>query len=321
MMMTQDISQPAPGTTRSLPFRRILVPYDGSESSERALAFAIALGRGGAELDIVFCVDESAVISQSATAVAAFDPTPIIDAIDKQGGALLDLVGKRCRAVGIKASTRLLHERPVSGIIGIAARNNDQLIVLGTHARTGLARTFLGSTTEGVLRSGTTPILAVRATMEPPKDQLFQRVLVAVDESDPADAAVALAAGLSHALGSQCLLCGVVDTGTTTERVPAYGYPLGLAADEMRAQIRDILDHACVHGGFAPGTVKVALLEGEPIVELLAEALRIGADLIVIGSHGRRGLQRLLLGSVAEYVVRRSPIPVLVVRSSQAWRR
>lgn len=314
-MMTQDISQPSAGPAASAPFRRILLAYDGSEPSERALAFAIALGRIGAVLDIVYCIDESAVMSQSATAVAAFDPTPIVDSLDKQGRALLDLVGKRCRSFGIEVSGRLLHEHPVSGIVGAAVRNNDQLVVLGTHARTGLPRTFLGSTAEGVLRSGTTPILVVRATMAPPKDPLFRKVLVAVDESDPADAAVSLAAGLSHAIGSQCLLCSVVDTKTAIERVPVYGSPPDLAADDMRAQTRDILDRARVHGGFAPGAVKVALLEGDPIAELLAEAVRSGADLIVIGSHGRRGLQRLLLGSIAEYVVRHSPIPVLVVRS------
>ena len=315
MMTTQEISQPTTDTSRSAPFSCILVPYDGSEPSERALAFAIALGRCGAVLDIVYCVDESAVLSQSATAVAVFDPTPIIDALDKQGRALLGLVSKRCRSLGIKATARLLHEHPVAGIIGAAARNSDQLIVLGTHARTGLATAFLGSTTVGVLRSGTTPILAVRATMPAPKNPLFQRILVAVDESDPADAAVAVAAGLSHALGSQCLLCSVVDTKTVIERAPAHGYPAALAADEMRTQARDILERARVHGGFAPGTVAVAILEGDPIGELLAEAVRSGADLIIIGSHGRRGLQRLLLGSVAEYVVRHSPIPVLVVRT------
>ena len=186
---------PYRGEMTSAPFHRILVAYDGSEPSEHALGFGMALGRTGVSLDVVHFIDETSAIAQSTTIVGAFDPTPLIDELDRQGRALLDSARKRARAAGIDVSTHLVHERPVPGIGAAAEKNGDQLIVLGTHARTGLPRTFLGSTTEGVLRMGVLPVLAVTATMTPPTGTPFQKVLVAVDGSDPADAARGVGCG------------------------------------------------------------------------------------------------------------------------------
>ena len=294
-------------------FRRILVAYDGSEPSEHALSFGMALGRAGAALDVLHFIDETSVIAQSMTVVGIMDPTPIIDALDRQGRALLAAAHERARAAGIDVSTSLIHERLIPGICAAADKNGDELIVLGTHARTGFPRTFLGSTTEGVLRSATLPILAVSAAMKPPSSALFQKVLVAVDESDPADAAVALAAGLSRTLGTQCVLCNVLDTRDLYDKAALYGYDSTQFSDQMRLHARDVIERARIHGGFA-NAVTTVIVEDEPSQGILAEAVRSGAEAIVIGSHGRRGLQRLFLGSVAEYVLRHSPMPVFVVR-------
>jgi nucleotide-binding universal stress UspA family protein len=299
----------------SAPFRRVLVPYDGSEPSERALAFALALARAGSALDIVYVVDRESAIVQSTTTLEVYDPTPIFEALEQRGHALLDAVRERCRSSGVDASTSLIHQRPVPGILATAEKNGDQLIILGTHARAGLPRTFLGSTTEGVLRSGKLPVLAISAAMTPPHEVLFRKVLVAIDESDPAGAAVALAAGLSRALGTLCVLCGVVDTRDLYGKAGTYGYDPAPLAAEMGAHAEDVVERARAHGGFAADSVSVAIVEAEPARGIIEEASRSGADAIVMGSHGRRGLQRLFLGSVAEHVLRNSPIPVLVVRS------
>ena len=201
--------------------------------------------------------------------------------------------------------------------MGTAEKNHDQLIVIGTHARSGVPRAFLGSTTEGVLRSGTTPVLAVRAGMSAtPDTALLRKLLVAVDDSDPADAAVALAAKLSHTLGSTCVLCSVFDSRETYDKALTYGYDPSTFLHELRAQAQKAVEGARTRGAFAPGTTSEAIVEDEPAAGIIAAAERNGADAIVMGSHGRRGLRRLFLGSVAEAVVRRSPIPVLVVRSA-----
>jgi len=139
------------------PFRRILVAYDGSEPASRALAFGIALSRAGSPLDVVHFVDEMAAVAGSATALGVVDPAPAIEMLDRQGHALLNAAAARCREANVEATTALFNERPIFGIAAAAEKNGDDLVVLGTHARTGLPRAFLGSTTEGVLRTSTVP--------------------------------------------------------------------------------------------------------------------------------------------------------------------
>jgi nucleotide-binding universal stress UspA family protein len=273
------------------PFTRVLVPFDDSEPANVALDYAIELGRAGAGIVLANVVDETPLITQSATTVAVYDPTPMMEALDAQARAVLAEAEARCRAAQLDPVVVLVHETPVAGIIGLVEKYECDLIAMGTHARTGVARMFLGSTTEGVLRASHVPVLAVRAVLRLEGTPLFRSVLVAVDDSEPSDAAVALAAKLARALGSEVTLCNVADTPD-----PA------------------VVERAAIHAGLVPPP-RTVVVEGEPAEAILAEAAPRGADLIVMGSHGRGGLQRLALGSVAEQVVRRSPVPVLVART------
>jgi nucleotide-binding universal stress UspA family protein len=154
-----------PATPR---FTRILVPYDGSEQSEAALGYGIALAQAGAALDVLHVVDDVPVMSESSiVSPVVFDPQPLVDALDAEARAVLETALARCRAAGIEAQTQLLHELHVDGILKAARENGDDLIVFGTHGRTGLARTFLGSTTESVIRAAHIPVLVVHAGMTP----------------------------------------------------------------------------------------------------------------------------------------------------------
>lgn len=311
--MTTTQSSNAP-QVEPVPFARVLVPYDGSEQSEAALAFGIALAKRGAGLDIVHVVDETPVLTESSTTVVVFDPTPLIDALDDEGRAIANAAAARAREAGVEARTRIMHDFPVEGIVKAADDAHDALIVLGTHGRSGLPRTFLGSTTEVVLRSTTTPVLAVHAEMKVP-DRLFTSLVVAVDDSDPADAAVHVAADLARRTGAKAVLCSVVDVEDILEKAGTYAYDPTPFLDGMRDGAKDTLDRALAHGNFAAGTATTTIVEDHPAEGVIAEAERRKADCIVIGSHGRRGLRRLFLGSVAENVLRHSPVPVLIVRA------
>ena len=306
-------NQPSPPEVEAVPFARVLVPYDGSSQSETALGYGISLAQRGAALDIVHVVDETPVLTETSTTVIVFDPTPLIEALDAQGRALVDAARKRCRDAGVDPHTRVIHDYPVAGIDAAAEENHDTLIVLGTHGRGGLPRAFLGSTTEGVLRSSKIPVLAVHAEMAPP-DRLFAKILVATDDSDPADAAVALAARIVRASGATAVVCCSYDRNDILEKAGTYGYDPMPFLDGMRENAQDVVDRAVARAGFPAGSAVPSVVAAEPSHGIIAEAVRAGADLIVIGSHGRRGLRRLFLGSVAEHVVRHSPVPILVVR-------
>ncbi|MEO8905735.1 MAG: universal stress protein [Polyangiaceae bacterium] len=143
---------------------------------------------------------------------------------------------------------------------------------------------------------------------------LFQHVLVATDFSECSKRALDLAVELAQKLDAQL-------TVTHVWEVPAYGYGPGmyvpgdfLAPIEGAAQARlnEALDALKQRFPSAKGVLRT----GAPWDEILAAALSVHADLIVIGTHGRRGLSRALMGSVAERVVRLSTVPVLTVHGS-----
>ena len=119
-------------------FSHVLVPYDGSDPARAALTLAIALVRRGAALTVVNIVDETPVMDQSATTVAVFDPTPLMNALDSEGQALLDDAKAQCEAAKVTPVVEIVHERPVHGIIAAIAAHACDLVIMGTHARTGV---------------------------------------------------------------------------------------------------------------------------------------------------------------------------------------
>ncbi len=296
------------------PFKRVLVPYDGSPPAALALEYALRLGRQGAALTVLTAVNQVPVIAQSSTSVTAFDPTPLLDALDEQGRDLLAAAQQKCRDAILEPSIELSHEPPVPAILDAIREHSCDLVVMGTHARQGLQHMFIGSTTEGVLRLSEVPVLTVREETRADSERPFHRALIAVDDSDPADAAVRLALEFATAFGTELVLCNVIDTRDLYAKAATYGYDPEPLLDELRAHARSIAENCAKHAGSSTTPHDVTLVEGEPAAAIAQAASDQRADLILIGSHGRRGLRRLFLGSVAEHVVRVAHVPVLVVR-------
>ena len=299
--------------TSTPPFPRLLVPYDGSEPARAALTAAIGLAKRGAAVTIVTIVDETPVIAQTATTMIAYDPTPLMDALDAQGTALLNDAAAQCLAAGVTPTLTTVHDRPVAGILSTTDADPFDLIIMGTHARTGVARTFLGSTTEGVLRSSRLPVLTIRsvdrAVAEP-----FATALVAIDDSEPADAAAALAALLARTSGTRVLACHAIDSDRVLDNAAAvaYGFAPAKLVEDMRREAIATVEGALTRAALAEDT-PIVIVDGDPARAVIAAAEDRHATVIVAGTHGRRGLRRFVLGSVAENIVRASDIPVLVV--------
>jgi nucleotide-binding universal stress UspA family protein len=283
-----------------LTVRRILFPTDGSACSERAFAHAVGMAlRHGAELHVLHVrlpahdrdafdvgLEPEAVLRARARTLAGAD-VPVVRA-------------EECAAV------------PALGILEYAQVHAADLIVMGTHGRTGMERLLLGSVAEEIVRLADCPVLTVRPDADrAPGD--VHRVLAPVDFSPASWLAVAYAEHLAALYGAHLDLLHVVET------LPSYGLVDIPAAfpppsSEVEAATRTaLLDLAREAGGPA---VEVAphVVAGHPTIGVLETAKALQPDLIVLPTHGRSGVKRVVLGSVAEQIVRRAACPVLVVR-------
>jgi len=308
------------------PLGRVLVALDGSETSHGALLLAIELSRQyKSELILSTVVDHDAAI------VAAQSPDGpfmgfdnIVEHYDASAKLLLTEAAARTSAAGAATTTMLLDGRPAVAIADYAKEAAVDAIVMGTHGKSGLERMFLGSTAEGVLHLTTVPTFVVHQTPDAsftpaalPTVPEFGRILVAVDDSDPADAAVAFALDLAAATGSSVLCCHAIEQGQFFDKAARYGYnPAPLLADlhGHAAELIELKTRAAKERGL---TVVSVIVEGNAPDAILKAATDQNADLVVVGTHGRRGLQRLFMGSVAENVIRNSVLPVAVVRGAR----
>jgi nucleotide-binding universal stress UspA family protein len=200
----------------------------------------------------------------------------------------------------------------VAEIVSVAEETNADLIVMGTHGQGRLTQLLLGSTAEGVARWAPCPVLTVR---QPYNSQSapgpMRRILVAVDASEPALAALAAGVEMAHRVGAAVAAIHVVDTvhpwqGEMSE--------VGLAPlSKIRRQGQLLLNRMVAD---LPATEKcqTILRDGQPSKEILAAARDWQADLIVMGSQGHGHLEQFVLGSVANAVMRGAQCPVMLVR-------
>jgi nucleotide-binding universal stress UspA family protein len=145
---------------------------------------------------------------------------------------------------------------------------------------------------------------------------MYRRILVPVDGSDAAGLGLAEAARLARSLGATLRVVHVVDDELAFA-APEFAMHSIERLGRMRAHGREIVEQALAAARASGATAEGACLDviGEPAgAAIAAEARRSAADLIVLGTHGRRGIRRLVLGSDAEHVVRTATVPVLVVR-------
>jgi nucleotide-binding universal stress UspA family protein len=211
-------------------------------------------------------------------------------------------------------------ERPSTELCRVAEEMDATAVVVGTHGRSGVARFFLGSTAERLLRHATRPVLVLReapTTASPwyeppilPATHLGpRRMLVAVDFSEPSKRAIAFARSLAAKLRIAVEVVHVYDA-----IVAGASSAPGAPANEVRAMLTTRLDEL-VRDVFGPdaSTVRTHLVPGRPIDAILDLARKREADLVVVGTTGRTGIERMLLGSTAERLVRESAVPILTI--------
>jgi len=284
--------------------RTVVAAVDFSAGSVAALARGADLARrAGAALHVVY----ADVLFQSSGDGAPPSGT--------SGGTLRLRLERAVRDAGVSGATIAVARdvKAVAAITRYAAEVDADLLVIGTHGRTGVARLLLGSVAEACVAAAPCPVLTVPRTPEGAGPSTAAPVLVAVDFSDRSRAAVAAGRQLADLFGADLELVHVVrDAGPYPGLAPNilslvdYDPAQGEAVRDRLARFAETVP------GAAPTTFHVGL--GEPSRVVTALAAERGAGALVLGTHGRRGLAHALIGSVAEAALRRSPCPVLTLR-------
>jgi len=234
----------------------------------------------------------------------------------REASVLLTELKQRIAHRGISASTRIETGLPSEAIVAAALTESVDLIVLGTSGRSGLAHVLLGSTAERVISGAPCPVLAVRPVAggrsAVPAEIMLKRILVPIDFFDCSLDAVEYAAQVAKDSGAAIKLLHVMEP-------VSYGldFTLGEAASLARMRER-LLRHLeeLTAALVAEGISTTNLIRGGiPRDSILEESRQWASDLIVMGTHGRRGISHFFNGSVAEAVLRRADCPILAIRS------
>jgi nucleotide-binding universal stress UspA family protein len=184
-------------------------------------------------------------------------------------------------------------------------------ITIGTHGRTGLSRAVLGSVAELVVRHAHCSVLVARHA------QKSGVVLVATDLSEPSLPTIVAGAAAAKRSNARLVVASVLEWSAVSPSLAAglIGTLPAIPPETFHQQRRDAL-HSALEGAVAAAgtTAEIRILDGSAASEIVACGEELGAELIVVGTHGRTGLARLALGSVAERVVRGASCSVLAVR-------
>lgn len=308
-------------------YHSLLVPLDGSTFGEYALAAARGIARRAAhEAPVVVHLVQVHV----PIITAYVEAVPVVDeeldrAAREAETAYLDVVRERLAdEPALRIITRVLDGNVAEALTTYAAEHHVDLIIMTTHGRGGLARAWLGSVADEVVRRGGTPVLLLRPRPDRSSDvtaQVFQRMLVPLDGSPASEAILPAVIPLAQLMRATVTLFRVVEPVTISDLGPhryatrVFDRLLG----DMRADAELYLKQLATQLASEGVTVQTQVVLGAyPAQAILDEAHLRAADLIAMTTRGRGGLARLVLGSTADKVARAAEIPVLLLRPRAA---
>lgn len=293
--------------------KTILVPLDGSELAEQVLPFASEIAhRAGAELLLLTSIQPVGVWDATATAINW-------EREERLAQEYLDAQKDRLKANGVKARVKRLHGDAAEGVLEAAETEGVNLIAMSTHGRSGLTRWLFGSVADRVVQSAHLPILILRPNGKTPlPSPVFEKLLVPLDGSETAAGVLPFVEEVAKLFGAGLVLYHAVPPVSAYPGFETVNPQLdGHVLEEMEKQAKELLSRAA-HDLEARGArVTVAVSIDLAVDGILNAAKETGADLIAIGTHGRSGLGRMVMGSVANAVLRRSPLPCLLVHPGE----
>lgn len=287
-------------------YDRILLPTDGSDHAIRAARHGLWLADAfDADVEVVTVVDTQRI-------AGPFDAGGLDDSYFEQLEAdrreYLDEVAALAPTTESVEQT-ILRGRPADRILDRAAETDADLIAMGTRGRSGLERYLVGSVAEGVLRQSPIPVFTAQATDHGESTFVYSDVLVPTDGSETARGAIEHAIGVAAETNGLVHGLSAFDASAVEEAVGPGTDLEACLGQEFESAAETVAERAREAGLEASHAVR----EDRPRDAIDAYATEHDVDLIVMGTHGRSGLERMLVGSTTEWLLRNSDVPVLAV--------
>jgi nucleotide-binding universal stress UspA family protein len=282
---------------------RILCPIDFSEHSAAALRVAGGLARVfSAEVLVLHAQRFEAPVYFTSAQLQALK-TQLRRSLRSARKFVEDFTAQHLPE-DVARSVRVVEQEPVEAILDMHKAWRADLLVMGTHGRTGLTRIRLGSVMESVLRQVAGPILTVGPGAKVPSLGAIRRVLTPIDFSKMSRETLQYSVDLAEQAGAEVTAVHIL------ERAPERD--LDQVANDLCDWVPPQARARC--------TVREVVRQGTPADRIVAEAKRSRADLIVLGAKPRSYLDALVFGSTTETVIRTAPCPVLSIiqRSGRA---
>jgi nucleotide-binding universal stress UspA family protein len=298
-------------------YARMLIPLDGSKAAEQVLPYARFLAKG-----LTFPVELLEVV----------DPEPLALLSNSEQGRYIDtILAERMQSskIYLEAIARSFEGTHVKCfvekgkaeevVIEKAATDKSTLIVMATHGRSGFQRWHLGSVADKILHGSTNHMLLVRANDQGKAggEAVLKTVIVPLDGSPLAEKILPYIEDLARKMKLEVVLMRAYALPPSVTTGEDYGFYLGDILDQLEAEARDYLATKVKEiKGKGIGNVSSVVHIGYGAEEIITLARKTTDSFIAMGTHGRSGIKRWVLGSVTERVVRHSGDPVLIIRSA-----
>jgi nucleotide-binding universal stress UspA family protein len=300
-------------------YNKMLIPLDGSKTAEKVLPYARYLAaQFKIPVELLAVIDIAEMATHMTAERGRFLDTMVEDNVRASETYLR---GIAATFKGVTVKNTVVKGRAEDAIIEKGGGYKDTLIAMATHGRSGLNRFLLGSVAEKVLRGSANPLLLVRATETASADgeAIFKTVIVPLDGSEAAESVLPTAADMAKKLDLEIVLFRAYHIPYNAYAGDGGAYAVNF--DELMAGMRDEANEYLqkkVTEMKTLGVERVSALAKEGFAgdEIIALGRNTPNGLIAMSSHGRSGVKRWVLGSIAETVARHTADPVLVVRAN-----
>lgn len=288
---------------------RIVVPLDGSAVAEQALPPALDLARR-IDAELVLVAVQPMLLPPTRVSGTRVHDTRLEVELRAELANYIEQTAQRVQTEGARPVTARLLEGPIADTLAAYLDEDPpRLVVMTTHGRGGISRLWLGSVTERLVRRSPVPVLVLRAAETVADAASVQpgRVLIPLDGSEQGERILPIALPLFVERGATriTLLRAVAPEYHAADEVPP-------AQREAGAYLLGVAERLTAQGS----EVQTRVVEHVSAAGAILEAAASGADLVAMTTHGYGGVKLLLLGSVADKVLRASPVPVLLVGGS-----